>query len=163
MQTFGPVDTFGNTYVPQFTDYQLDEEALKTALSRRDTQLAIALNYKANGVFETVETQTGEQFFGSTTNQQKKRYSFRKVFSFGAIAAPGTLAIAHGITGITQCTHIYGTCITAIPDFRPIPHASVTANANIEVIVSATTITINNGAGGPAITSGLIVLEYLKQ
>lgn len=163
MQNFGPVDTFGNTYVPQFTDYQLEEAELKTALSRRDTQLVTALNLKTNGIYETVETQTGEQFFGSLTNQQKKRFSFRKVFSFGAIAAGASLVITLGITGITQFTHIYGTCVTDAPDFRPIPHASVTANANIEVIVSATTITINNGAAGPNIVSGLIVLEYLKQ
>lgn len=159
---FQPSNTFGNTYIPQFTDYHVDEEQLKSTLSRRDTQLAVAINFKENGVFEKVETQTGQQFFGQSTNQQNKQFPFRKVFTFGAIAAPGTTSFNHGITGIQQFTHIYGTCVTAT-DFRPIPHASVTANANIEVIVSSTAVTINNGAGGPAITSGLIVLEYIKK
>jgi hypothetical protein len=80
MNTFQPSNAYGNTYIPQFTNYDLEEDELKTALSRRDTQIVNALNLKTNGVFETVETQTGEQFFGNTSTQQKKRFSFRKVF-----------------------------------------------------------------------------------
>lgn len=159
---FQPSSTFGNTYIPQFTDYHVDDDQLRSALSKRDTQIAIALNYKANGVFEKVETQTGEQFFSETTDQNRKQFSFRKTFTFGAIAPGGTTSFNHGITTILRFTHIYGTCITSVVDYRPIPHASVTLNANIEVIVTATTVTVNNGAASPAITSGLIVLEYLK-
>ena len=162
---YQPSNTFGNTYVPQYTDYHVDDDQLRAALSRRDTQMAIALNLKANGIFEKVETQTGEQFFSPSTDQNVKQFSFRKVFTFGAIAAGGNTSFAHGISNILQFTHIYGTCITdtaGVIDYRPIPHASVTANANIEIIVTITTITINNGAASPNITSGLIVLEYLK-
>lgn len=161
--TFGPPSSLGNTYIPGYRHYALDDQELREALTRDYTSIANAVNLKTNGIFETVETQNGEQFFGTVTDQRKKRYVFRKSFTFGAVAAPGTTAITHGIIGITNTTRIYGTVITAIPDFRPIPHASVTANANIEVIVNSTTITINNGAGGPALTSGIVVLEYLKQ
>jgi hypothetical protein len=160
----GPIDTQGNTYVSQYTDYQLSETELKTQLTRRDTQMAIALNFKTNGIYDQGEVQTGEQFFGTPGNIQKKRLSFRKVFSFGTLAPGDTLTppISHGITGITSGTNIYGTAVTA-DDFRPIPYASATdVLKQIEVNVTATQINIINGANAPAITSGIIVLEYLK-
>jgi hypothetical protein len=160
--TFAPSSTFGNTYIPSTRNFQLDEANLKLVLDSSYTSVANSLNLKTAGIFELVEVQNCEQFFGLTINQQKKRFVFRKTFSFGAILAGASLVIPHGITGVTSYTHIYGTAVTAT-DNRPIPHASVTANANIEIIVDATNITINNGAAGPNITSGIIVLEYLKQ
>lgn len=153
--------TKGNTFVPQFRDFQQDDENLRLLMSKSYTDLATSINYKVNGVYTVVETQNGKTF-NNPNNAQSPRYAFQKIFYFGSIAAPGSLNIAHGLTGVTSYTNIYGSCITAT-DNRPIPHASVTANANIEVIVGSANITINNGAGGPAISSGMIVLEYLKQ
>lgn len=161
----GPEDTVGNTYISQYTNYELDDEEIRLQLTRRDTQIAIALNLKENGIYETVETQDGEQWFGRTDNR-KKRFGFRKVFVVPAIAAgANTGALPHGITGFTTITftHIYGTCTTAGNLWKPIPHASVVANGNIEVQVTTTTYTIFNGAGSTAITSGILVLEYLKE
>ncbi len=155
--------SFGNTYVPQFFSYELDEKSAKSEMTRRDSQLAISLNLKENGVVETVETQNGQQFYGSATNIQKKRYVFRKAFTIGAIPKNTGISLPHGISGITIVTHVFGGVVTDQPDFRPLPHASVTANANIEVIITATDYKINNGNGGPNITSGILVIEYLKQ
>jgi hypothetical protein len=155
--------SIGNTYVPHYTNYQLEEEELRLQLTRRDNQIAISLNDKENGIVEIIETQNGQQWFGDTGIQQQKRFAFRKAFSFGAIPAGTPLTVTHGISGATIFVHIYGGVITSNPDFRPLPHASVTANANIEVIVTSTNYTINNGAGGPNITFGVLVLEYLKQ
>ena len=158
-----PANTVGNTYVPQYINYQLEEDQLKTQLTRRDTQMAIALNFKTNGIFETTETQNGEQWFGPPGDQRKKRFAFRMVFSFGAIAPGATLVIAHGLTGVTMFTSIKGTAITA-NDKRPIPYASATLVTNqIEINVASTQINVINGATAPAITSGTVVLEYLKQ
>lgn len=161
--TFDPANSFSNSFLPPYRNFDVDDGQLKLLLTSDRTAIANAVNVKTNGIFEIVETMTAEQFFSVATDSQKKRYPFRKVFPFGAINAGASLAIPHLIANITQFTRIFGTCITATPDFRPIPHASVTANANIEVIVDASNITINNGAGGPNITSGIITLEYLKQ
>lgn len=155
--------TIGNTYVNTYTNYQLDEEELKLLLTRRDTQLSTALNYKENGIFERTEYQNGQQYFGNAATPDQKRFVYRKVIVFGAIAAGANLAIAHGISTVSSFTHIYGTCVTAGPTYRAIPYASVTANANIEVLVDPTNVTIFNGAASPNITSAMIVLEYLKQ
>lgn len=159
--TFKPSDTFGNSYLPTFRDFQQNDHDLRLLLSKSYTEIANSVNIKENGVYDLVEVQNSQQFF-NPANAQKKRFAFRILVTFGAIAAGGTSSVAHGVTGITNCTHIYGTCITATPDFRPIPHASVTANANIEVIVTSTTVTINVGAASPNVTSAIIVLEYLK-
>jgi len=152
-----PTPTTGNTYVNQYTNYELEQEELKTLLTRRDTQLSTSLNLKTNGVYETVELQNGEQFF-TTNNMSPKRFVFRKVLQIPApIAAPGTSGpIAHGITGVTLFTRIYGIAVTAA-DWRPIP------NSDIKIVVTGTTYTITNEATSAAITSGIVILEYVKQ
>lgn len=120
------------------------------------------VNIRQIAIFDLQEILSGEQWF-TAGNPQKKRQTFRKVFSIGAIAAGATLNTAHGLTGVTAYTHIYGTAITDTPDNRPIPYASVTAvNQQIEMNVDGTNIIIINGAAAPNITSAIVVLEFLK-
>jgi hypothetical protein len=120
------------------------------------------VNVRQIGVFDLQEFLTGEQWF-TTGNPQVKRQTFRKAFEIGAIAAGATSTTAHGLTNVTAYTHIYGTAITAVVDYRPIPYASATVVTNqIEIKVDATNITIINGATAPNITSAIVVLEYLK-
>ena len=160
---FDPVDTFGNVYLPTYLNFQQDENALRLLLSNMYTRIANTTNVKENGVYDLVEVQNAQQFFNPAT-AQTKRFAFRILVTFGSIPAGTSASVAHNITGysVLDFTHIYGTCITSIPDFRPIPHASVTANANIEIIITDTQVTINVGAASPNITSAIIVLEYLK-
>jgi hypothetical protein len=164
MTPFEPVT--GNTYVNQYTNYELEQDELKTLLTRRDTQMSTVLNLKTNGIYETVELQNGEQFF-STDNTTPKRFVYRKVVPIPAflpgpvavlpIAAPGTSgAIPHAITGVTLFTRIYGIAVTA-GDWRPIP------NSDIKIVVTPTTYTITNEATSAVITSGIVILEYVKQ
>ncbi len=162
MQPNQPVS--GNTYVNQYTNYELDEDQLKTLLTRRDTQLSTSLNFKTNGVFETVELQNGEQFF-TTNNVIPKRFVFRQVFviptSFLPLAAGNSITVPISISGVTMFTKIYGTATTAT-DSRPIP------NSDIKIVVNTTgqTVTgytITNEATSATITSGIVILEYVKQ
>lgn len=119
-------------------------------------------NIKQIGIYDLNENLTGQQWF-TPGNPQKKRQTFRKAFQIGAIAAGATLNTAHGLTGITAFTQIYGSAITDVVDYRPIPYASATAvNLQIEIKVTATNIVIINGAAAPNITSALVILEYLK-
>lgn len=161
--TFAPNATFGNAYLPTYRNYELDEQSLKMALARDYITIAYCVNAKTNGIFEVTETQNGEQFFSLTSDLSKKRYVFRKCFTIPVIAAGATGTIVHGITGFKLFSRIYGVCSTALDDFRPIPYASVTANANIEINVTQTSIVINNGAASPNITGGTVILEYFKQ
>lgn len=159
--TFNPVNSIApylqtSVFLPE----QFDEFRVKLLALYRD--IASNVNIRQLGVYDIQEFLTGEQWFTSG-NPQVKRQTYRTVYSIGAIAAGATSTTAHGITGITAFTHIYGTAVTAIVDYRPIPYASVTAvNQQIELKVDATNITIINGAGAPNITSCIVVLEYLK-
>ena len=147
-------------FIPTSENFQVSDEELRLVLTKQTYQTAFAVNLKETGIYQTVEIQTSQTWFSS--NPQQPRYGFRKVFQFGAIAAGGTLAIPHALTNVTLFTAIYGTCITDVIDNRPIPYASVAANSNIEVNVDAVNINLSNGAAAPNITSGIIVLEYLK-
>lgn len=153
-----------SSFLPTTTVLPVDFNELLIRLTKNYSDTANLLNIREIAIYETVETLTGEQWNnpGQPTN---RRQAFRKIYIFGAIAAGANLAIPTGITSVTSYTHIYGTAITAVPDNRPIPFADVTAVTNqISVIIDnvAATVTIFNGATAPNITSGFIVLEYLK-
>ena len=156
--TFQPLNTTGNTYVPTYRNFQQDEEELKLLLASSYTNLATSLNLKINGVFDVVEVQTGSQY-NDPLDPQNKKFSFRKMFYID----PAALTFNHDITDAVLYTAIYGTLITATPDFRPLPYVDVVNITNQTGIrVNATQVIISNGAGAPAITGGIVVLEYLK-
>jgi hypothetical protein len=158
--TFQPANS-NAVFLPTTIQYPKDPQELLERLNKAYEDTATRLNIKQIGIFDLQETLTGEQW-PVIGNPQQKRQTFRIIFSIGAIAAGATSTTAHGITGITSFTHIYGTAVTA-SDFRPIPYSSVTAvNQQIELKVDTTNITIINGAAAPAVTSAFIILEFLK-
>lgn len=125
-------------------------------------KLAKASNSKDIGIYELTEILNGQKFFGATP--QVKRDVYRKCFAFGAIAAGATLNIAHGVANLTNLTRLYGTCVTAVVDYRPIPFVDITLITNqIMVLLAGANIVIVNGATAPNITSGICVVEYIKQ
>lgn len=158
--TFNPINSQA-VFIATSRNFNVEEEDLPVILSQYYREIAYAVNVKEIASYDTAELLNGQQYF-DPNNAQKKRYVYRKVFSVGAVAAGATLNTNHSITSITAFTRIYGTCITDVVDFRPLPYASVTANANIELRASATQFTIINGAASPNITSAFVILEYLK-
>jgi len=149
--------------------YLLSENvALSSDDGQRLIQLTDILNKNARntnakdiGRYFQEEIINGQQFFGNTP--QETRSVYRKCFSFGAIAAGATLNIPHTITGLTALTRLYGSCVTNVVDYRPIPFVSpVALNQGIMILLAGANIVIVNGAGAPNITSGIIVAEYLK-
>ena len=158
--TFSPVNSLA-FQLPENFVFSQDYRQFLVQLTDLYQKLARASNAKDIGIYSLNEIQNGQQFFSA--NPQKFNQTYRKTFSFGAIGAGVTLNIAHGITGFTQFTRIYGTCITKIVDYRPIPFASATlVTDQIQVTVTAANAIIVNGVTAPNITSGILVLEYLK-
>jgi hypothetical protein len=142
---------------PAQNPVQLEPELVKSYID-----IAQAVNVRTIGIFEQLQIVTGERWFSSSpTNALLKRQTYRQVYTFANIAPGAGTTINHGITGITAFTRIYGTCVTSLPDYRPIPYASVAVNANIDLTVTPTQIIIANGAGSATLISGIIVLEYL--
>jgi hypothetical protein len=158
--SFAPDFSTGN-FVPENYVIPDEPEQMKEFLKKSLEEMARFINRKDMGQYETVEVQVNQTFPGATP--QDKRQIYRKIFEFNAIAAGATLNIAHGITGVTDFTRIYGTCITAVPDNRPIPFADVTNVTNqISVLRNGLNIVVVNGATAPNITSGRIVVEFYK-
>lgn len=149
-------------YLQTSTYFPEDFESFRIKFLEVYRNISYATNSRGIAVFDLEEFLTGEQWF-SAGDPQKKRQTFRKIYSIGAIAAGATLNTAHGLTNVTAFTKIIGTAITAVVDYRPIPFASATAvNEQIEIRADATNIIIVNGAAAPNITSALVILEYLK-
>lgn len=163
--TFQPANS-NAVFLPTTIQYPKEPEELLIRLNKAYEDTATRLNVKQIGIFDLVEFLTGEQWF-VVGNPQTKRQTFRKSFSIGAIAAGATSTTAHGITGITAFTHIYGTVITdlAAKRYRPINATSatlVTDQISIDIDSATSSIVIVNGATAPNITSAIVVLEYLK-
>lgn len=138
-----------------------DIKNLTVELNRSFIETANVVNARTIGLFPTnLPALTGESWY---ILNNRKQQTLRQVFPFGAIAPGGTLNIPYTLFGFNQFSKIYGTCITGFPDYRPIPYASVVANANIDLRVSPTNIIVAVGAASPAITSGLIIIEWLSQ
>lgn len=158
--TSSPIYSQGN-YLPENLNLTEQKDAILPIMQRIFEDHASMINRKETGQYEIVEIQCNQTFPGNTP--QSKKYVYRKIFQFGAIATGATLNIAHGITGFVQLTRLYGTCITDVVDYRPIPYSSVTAaNAQIELLLVGANISIINGAASPNITSGIVVCEFLK-
>ena len=162
--TFGPANT-NAIYLPTTQYFPEEAEKFRAVLTFVYSDIARRLNDKEIGLFDLVEFLNGQQWF-TAGNPQIKRQAFRKVFPLPATAAGVTTNIAHGITGVnttTTFTHVYGCAVTAAPDNRPIPFASATLITDqIQVLVTGANIAVTNGATAPNITSGYIILEYLK-
>lgn len=158
--TYQPANT-ESSFIPATEYFPPDDAALRLKLTDIYSKAAAAINLKEIALYEEFEQLTGKQFY-NPADPQKRRNGFRRVFSFGAIAAGATLPITHGIKGIVQTTFIGGCCTTAI-DSRSVPYASVAnVNQQIEIQSTPTQIIITNGAAAPAITSGYVSIEYLK-
>jgi hypothetical protein len=149
----------------QFPNDDLRELANQTDHAYID--IAQKVNLRTIGLFaDNFPMVTGETWY--LNGQSLRQQTLRQVYPFGTIA-PGTeLDIPTGITNLGQFSRIYGTCITNVPDYRPLPYSDQgTVTTNISILVATVAgqlqIRILPGATSPTITSGIIILEWLSQ
>ena len=161
--TFSPPNSL-EPALPENISFAEDWKAFLEQWTNLYRKVALKVNAKERALYPLgLEILNDQQFF-TAGDSRTFRSVFRKVFSFGAIAAGGVLVIPHQIDVFTELTRIYGTAITNVVDYRPIPYVSVAAaNQGIQVEATAANVTITNGAAAAPITSGIIVLEFLKQ
>lgn len=153
--TFGPSNT-NAVYLPTTQYFPDDPKQFREILTFVYSDIARRLNDKEIGIYDLVEFLTGQQWF-TPVNPQIKRQTFRKVFQFN----DANLNFAHNITGITLTTHIYGS-FTDGTNFYPLPFVSTVITDQIKIVVTPSNIVVTKGGTAPAITNGVIVLEYLK-
>ncbi len=150
-----------SAYLRTSREYPEEIHQLSVEVNRTYVDVANAVNLRTIGLFAVNRPAiTGEGWYFTSSKQQ----SLRQLYSFGAIAAGGTLNIPYNITNFDRLVRLFGSVNTA-NDERPIPYPSVTANANIETKLDTVNknIVISVGAASPAVVSGLIVFEWLSQ
>ena len=158
--TSSPENSIGFYLEENFT-YTKDKETLPNQMNEVYQKIARASNAKEIARYEEIETLTGQRFPGATP--QTKKSIYRKVFIFGAIASGATLNIAHGLTGVTSYTRVYGT-ITDGTNHYPLPRVSATLITDqVSLDIIGANIRIINGATAVAVTSGFVILEFQKQ
>lgn len=160
--------TIKTPYLEINRTFPQDPGTLTNTLGKTYFEIAYAVNARTIGIFDKFQVVTGERWFATApVNIQApqlpdKRQTYRQVYTFGTIAAGGNATFPHNITGVTAFTRIYGTAITTLPDYRPIPYTDAVAATNqIQINVNATNVIVTNGSTAQPITSGIVVLEYL--
>jgi hypothetical protein len=158
--SFAPINS-ESPYLITSIQFDEDFEILNRQLTDMYFDIAVRLNDREIARYDFNETLTGQKWTDSN-NFQFPKETYRKIFEFGAIASGATLNIPHGINTIAQFTNMYGTFITAADD-RPLPYvdeATVTNQVSLKRV--GANLVIINGATAPAISSGIVVIEYLK-
>ena len=135
-----------------------DHPEFLSILSLSFKKIIDSLNTKEGAYYLLQELANFNQFF-IDGNPQRYRNGYRRVFKLD----PAALTFNHNITGIVQVTNYWAIANTAT-DFRKVPFTSTTLITDqISMTVTTTQVIITNGATAPAITGGIIVLEYLKE
>ena len=160
--SFSSDEALQSNQLPISFEFPLEQDEFRNTVDNTYKRIANSVNTKVGGLYPLQEIAAFKQYY-TANDPFVFRNVYRKIFSFGAIAAGATLLIPHGITTFTEMTVIEGHCITDIIDYRPIPYVSnANVNQQISIRVTSTDIVIVNGSGAPNITQGTAILEYVK-
>lgn len=157
--SYSPVDSKGNFLD---TSLLLPDEGKQVKIVLRDTHFTVttAINNREISQYPLQEILCGNSYYTSG-KPQKFRDVFRKVFKIDGIAPGTTKTIPHGISGITEATNIKGDAKSSTR-FFPLPYPAVNPTDTIEMYITPSDIVIISGATAQSITTGSIVLEYIK-
>jgi len=151
-----------NTLDPNFKEFVI-------ASGQNYNNIASILNLKETGYYITTEIVNSQLWFKpniTSITESIFRNAFRLVIDFGALPNAGTKSVAHNIQGLTagvmSWTRIYGTATDPSANGLPLPYASNTPNANIELNVDITNVNVTTAMDYSAFTTTYIILEYLK-
>lgn len=148
-------------YLVTSREFPQEPDLLQNTLIKSYTDTSLAVNARTIGIYDKFEIVTGNKYF-NPQDALNRRQSYRRLYTFENFTnASNPNVITHEIANIDYLTILYGTCVTSIPDFRPIPYASITLDANIEINATDTQIIINVGSASPNLVSGLIIIEYV--
>lgn len=150
-------------------DYIIPEDLPQMRIRLRQylNEIASALNYKENNVYVGIETSANQLYLPIVTSGGLQyRSVFRVTVDFGALPNATTKSVPHNIPidADYTVTHLYGAATDPVTfNFIPIPFAAITDNENIELMVTATDVSITTGIDYSAYTRAQVVIEYLRQ
>ena len=157
-----------NNLLPQTYIIPDDPEEKDLKIRQYFNDIATATNTKDSGIYDAIETITGQSFlplFSTQTGANATyRTVFRKVIDFGALPNTTTKSVAHGITiGSTfSATKVYGAATDPSTSFIPLPYASPTAANNIELNLDGTNVNVTTGSDRTGYTRCFVIVEYIK-
>lgn len=144
-------------YLRTTREFPTDLERLVVEVDKAYLDTAKNVNERIIGLFPTSKPAiTGSSYY---INSNQRQQSFRRVYRFTSSAS-----INHGITTSTIYGFVdgYGS-YTDGTNFYGLPFMTNTAIAGqITFYVTSTQIVFSVGAGAPAITSGIVILEWLS-
>ena len=157
-----------NNILPQ--TFIIPEDADEKDLKLREylNNIATATNSKDSGIYDGVETVTGQQFFPtfSTDTEANATYRgvLRKVINFGTLPNTGVKNVPHGITftNSQSATRIYGAATRPGTSWIPLPYASPTLNFNISLEIQSVNIAITTGIDRTPYTRSFVVIEWIS-
>lgn len=148
-------------YLPTSRNFPIDQSQLTQELDKSYIDIANAVNNRTIGLFPTnFSAINGESWFLNGRRQQ----GLRQIYQFTSFAS-----IPHGLNfnSIAFVTRIYGTFLspTSPIQYFPIPYVDIVAANQIGIAIQAINngnIVFNVGGGAPAITSGIVVIEWIS-
>jgi hypothetical protein len=157
-----------NNFLPE--NYIIPDEIDQKDVKIREylNNISIAVNKKDSGIYDSIETITGQSFLPtfstSTSSNTNYRTVFRKTIDFGSLPNTTTKSVAHGIIfGTTfSTTKIYGSATDPTNSFIPLPYSSPTLANNIELNLDGTNVNIITGSDRTSYTRSFVIIEYIK-
>lgn len=129
------------------------------------------VNLKDSGYYVPQEFINGQVFFPNPANNSDTstapnyRQVYRVAINFGPLPNTGTKSVPHKVTITTSTTftRMYATASDPVGfNYIPIPYASNTAGASIELNADATNVNITTGSDRTNFTICYVVLEYIQ-
>jgi hypothetical protein len=157
-----------NNLLPQ--TYIIPDDPSEKDLKLREylNNIAVATNSKDSGIYDAVETITGQQFLptfsNSTASNVNYRSVFRKVIDFGVLPNTGTKSVAHNIpiTSLFSVTKLYAGATDPGNLWIQLPYASPVLANNIELNADATNVNVITGSNRTNFTRCFVIIEYIK-
>ena len=147
-----------SSYLRTTRDFPIMAKELSVELNKAYVDIANTINARTIGIFTVNRSAvTGEQYF---INNNQKQQGLRQVYNFTA-----TGNIPHGLNldTITNFTNCFGSFTDGTNDYGVIFGSNTAIAGQISFYITANNIVVLAGAGAPAITSGIIVLQWISE
>ena len=147
-----------SSYLRTSREYPEEAKELVLELSKTYIDVASAVNTRTIGLYPTTRPAiNGDSWYLSGNVKQQ---GLRQVYQFTAAGN-----IPHGINNLilSQIVDCYGSWNDGTNSYGVIFGSNVSISGQVSAYVTSTNIVIVADAGAPAITSGLVVLEWISR
>jgi hypothetical protein len=144
-----------------------DLHILSIEMNKAYIDIANAVNVRTMGLFPSnMPSQNGETwYFRENSQQSDKHQGFRQVYTFATSDPTHISSIKHGINFANQVdlfTRCYGSYTDGTNWYGLIFGGNQLLAGQITFFISPNSIVFGVGAGAPAVTNGIVVLEWVS-